>query len=245
MVRRRDRREPIHLRPTAPLAERVLLPGRPPPGAGRGPGAARRAADVQPRARAVGLHRARAADGEPLTVQATGMGGPERGDRGRGADRPRRARRWCGSGPAARWSTGLELGDAGQRRARCWPPTAPAARSAPAARCAPDPELAAALRGAGAPAGDAPCPPTSSTTRARRRRRVGRRPAPRWWRWRRPTLLAVAERRGRAAAVLLAVTDLLGGGERAADRRARSSRQLGVRPGRGRPTRRWPRSSRR
>jgi uridine phosphorylase len=68
-------RTPIHLRPSAPLAERVLLPGDP-----------RRALLVaqaildEPRmfnhARGLWGYTGRAADGEPLTVQATGMGGP-------------------------------------------------------------------------------------------------------------------------------------------------------------------------
>jgi uridine phosphorylase len=68
-------RTPIHLRPSAPLAERVLLPGDP-----------RRALLVaqsileEPRmfnhARGLWGYTGRAADGEILTVQATGMGGP-------------------------------------------------------------------------------------------------------------------------------------------------------------------------
>jgi uridine phosphorylase len=67
--------EPIHLRPTAPLAERVLLPGDP-----------HRALAVaqsllpEPRmfnhARGLWGYTGVAADGEALTVQSTGMGGP-------------------------------------------------------------------------------------------------------------------------------------------------------------------------
>jgi uridine phosphorylase len=68
-------RTPIHLRPSAPLAERVLLPGDP-----------RRALLVaqaileEPRmfnhARGLWGYTGQAADGEPLTIQSTGMGGP-------------------------------------------------------------------------------------------------------------------------------------------------------------------------
>ena len=67
---------PIHLNPTAPLAERVLLPGDP----GRAlmlgaAGIARSAQDVQPRPGAVGLH-GNGARPEILTIQSSGMGGP-------------------------------------------------------------------------------------------------------------------------------------------------------------------------
>jgi uridine phosphorylase len=67
--------QPIHLRPATELAERVLLPGDP-----------RRALAVaqdlleEPRmfnhARGLWGYTGRAGDGEPLTVQSTGMGGP-------------------------------------------------------------------------------------------------------------------------------------------------------------------------
>ncbi len=66
---------PIHLRPSAPVAERVLLPGDP-----------HRALAVaqslleEPRmvnhARGLWGYTGMAPDGEPLTVQSTGMGGP-------------------------------------------------------------------------------------------------------------------------------------------------------------------------
>lgn len=67
---------PIHLRPTAALAQRVLLPGD--------PGRALALAQVLLREpRMFNHHRglwgytgAALADGEPLTIQATGMGGP-------------------------------------------------------------------------------------------------------------------------------------------------------------------------
>jgi uridine phosphorylase len=67
--------EPIHLRPTAELAERVLLPGD--------PGRALALAQVLlERPLMFNHHRGlwgytgTAPDGEPLTIQATGMGGP-------------------------------------------------------------------------------------------------------------------------------------------------------------------------
>jgi DeoD family purine-nucleoside phosphorylase len=66
---------PVHLRPTAPLAERVLLPGDP----GR---ALLIATALLEAPRMFNHHRGlwgytgQAGDGEPLTVQATGMGGP-------------------------------------------------------------------------------------------------------------------------------------------------------------------------
>ncbi|HEY4426763.1 MAG TPA: hypothetical protein VGN08_01005 [Solirubrobacteraceae bacterium] len=66
---------PIHLRPTAPLAERVLLPGDP----GR---ALALAQSLLGEPRMFNHHRGlwgytgTAPDGEPLTIQSTGMGGP-------------------------------------------------------------------------------------------------------------------------------------------------------------------------
>jgi uridine phosphorylase len=66
---------PIHLRPTAPLAERVLLPGDP----GRALALAQSLLD-EPRMfnhhRGLWGYTGAAQDGEPLTIQATGMGGP-------------------------------------------------------------------------------------------------------------------------------------------------------------------------
>ena len=66
---------PIHVHPTAPLAERVLLPGD--------PGRALRLAEAlleAPRMfnhnRGLWGYTGAAADGEPLTIQSTGMGGP-------------------------------------------------------------------------------------------------------------------------------------------------------------------------
>jgi uridine phosphorylase len=65
----------IHLRPTAPLGERVLLPGDP----GRALALAQTLL-VEPRMfnhhRGLWGYTGEAPDGEPLTIQATGMGGP-------------------------------------------------------------------------------------------------------------------------------------------------------------------------
>jgi uridine phosphorylase len=69
------RPEPIHLRPTAQLAERVLLPGDP----GRALALAQELL-VEPRMfnhhRGLWGYTGTAPDGELLSVQATGMGGP-------------------------------------------------------------------------------------------------------------------------------------------------------------------------
>jgi uridine phosphorylase len=67
--------EPLHLRPTATLAERVLLPGDP----GRALALAQLLLE-QPlmfnHHRGLWGYTGTAADGQPLTVQSTGMGGP-------------------------------------------------------------------------------------------------------------------------------------------------------------------------
>jgi DeoD family purine-nucleoside phosphorylase len=67
--------EPLHLRPTAALSERVLLPGDP----GRALMLAQSMLD-QPRMfnhhRGLWGYTGAASDGRPLTIQATGMGGP-------------------------------------------------------------------------------------------------------------------------------------------------------------------------
>ena len=67
---------PNHLRPAADLAERVLLPGDP----GRALAVAQALLEPAPRmfnhARGLWGYTGTAPDGEPLTVQATGIGGP-------------------------------------------------------------------------------------------------------------------------------------------------------------------------
>jgi DeoD family purine-nucleoside phosphorylase len=67
--------EPIHLRPTTALAERVLLPGDP----GRALALAQFLLSeplMFNHHRGLWGYTGKAADGEPLTVQSTGMGGP-------------------------------------------------------------------------------------------------------------------------------------------------------------------------
>lgn len=67
--------DPIHLRPTATLAERVLLPGDP----GRALALAQFLLEsplMFNHHRGLWGYTGVAADGEPLTVQSTGMGGP-------------------------------------------------------------------------------------------------------------------------------------------------------------------------
>ncbi|HEY2768388.1 MAG TPA: hypothetical protein VGI76_09025 [Solirubrobacteraceae bacterium] len=69
------KREPIHLRPTTTLAERVLLPGDP----GRALALAQALLEkplMFNHHRGLWGYTGRAADGEALTIQSTGMGGP-------------------------------------------------------------------------------------------------------------------------------------------------------------------------
>jgi uridine phosphorylase len=71
----RDLSEPIHLQPTAPLAERVLLPGDP----GRALLLAQELLDrptMFNHNRGLWGYTGAAADGRPMTIQSTGMGGP-------------------------------------------------------------------------------------------------------------------------------------------------------------------------
>ena len=66
---------PIHLQPTAPLAPRVLLPGDP----GRALLLAQSLLDAPKmfnHNRGLWGYSGTATDGEPLTIQSTGMGGP-------------------------------------------------------------------------------------------------------------------------------------------------------------------------
>jgi uridine phosphorylase len=71
-----ERFEPLHLRPTAPLAPRVLLPGDP----GRALALAQVVLGDDRRMfhhhRGLWGYTGTADDGAPLTIQATGMGGP-------------------------------------------------------------------------------------------------------------------------------------------------------------------------
>jgi uridine phosphorylase len=100
---------PIHLHPTAPLADRALLPGDP----GRALSLAQ-ALLAEPRMfnhnRGLWGYTGTAADGDPLTIQSTGMGGPtaaivitELAELG--------ARRLVRVGTCGALDPGLELGD--------------------------------------------------------------------------------------------------------------------------------------
>jgi uridine phosphorylase len=74
-VRLQHRTQPIHLRPATDLAERVLLPGDP----HRALAVAQHLLDgpkMFNHSRGLWGYTGTAADGEPLTIQATGMGGP-------------------------------------------------------------------------------------------------------------------------------------------------------------------------
>ena len=66
----------IHLKPAAELAERVLLPGDPHRALAVAQAPARAAPKMFNHTRGLWGYTGIAADGEPLTVQATGMGGP-------------------------------------------------------------------------------------------------------------------------------------------------------------------------
>ena len=70
----------IHVHPTAPLADRALLPGDP----GRALALAQALFDAPARMfnhnRGLWGYTGTALDGEPLTVQSTGIGGPRRID---------------------------------------------------------------------------------------------------------------------------------------------------------------------
>jgi uridine phosphorylase len=65
-----------HLRPTAELAERVLLPGDPARALAVAQALLERPPQMFNHARGLWGYTGTASDGEPLTVQATGMGGP-------------------------------------------------------------------------------------------------------------------------------------------------------------------------
>ncbi len=201
---------PIHLRPAAELAGRVLLPGDP----HRALAVAQAVLD-QPRmfnhARGLWGYTGMAQDGEPLSVQSTGMGGPSAAivieeliDLG--------AHTLIRIGTCGALAAGLELGElvvAGAVLSADGTSAAVAGRE----RLDPDPNLTAALERAGA----RPVLAVSTDVFYERRPDVER-----GWiqagaqvvEMEAATLLAVAARRDVRAAVLLAVTDLLEGGER-------------------------------
>jgi len=203
--------QPLHLHPTAELAERVLLPGDP----GRALLLAQRLCE-EPRMfnhnRGLWGYTGRAADGGPLTIQATGMGGPSAAIVveeliALGAQRLIRV------GTCGALSTGLALGDL---------VVATEAIAADGASRAlggdellsPDAELTSALQRAAGPGATAGRVVSSDLFYdPNQRRALG-------WRasgavaieMEAATILRVAELRGARAACLLAVSDLLSDG---------------------------------
>jgi len=217
--------EAIHLRPAAPLAERVLLPGDP----HRALAVAQAILD-EPRmfnhTRGLWGYTGRARDGELLTVQSTGMGAPSAAIVvhelvGLGA------RTLVRIGTCGALDGGLSLGalvsaeDAlaadGTTRALGAGDRVPA-----------DAELCAALRAAGAEPVTAVTSDLFYDDGACRAEWVAA--GARVVEMEASAVLAVAARQGARAAVLLGVTDLLAAGGR--DRIAREEyEQLGVRLG--------------
>jgi DeoD family purine-nucleoside phosphorylase len=203
--------EPLHLHPTAELAERVLLPGDP----GRALLLAQHLCE-EPRMfnhnRGLWGYTGRAPDGEALTIQATGMGGPSAAivveeliALG--------ARRLIRVGTCGALDAGLGLGDLVVAT------EAIAADGASRAlggdeRIEPDPELTAALERAAGPGARAGRVVSSDLFYdPDERRALG-------WRasgalaieMEAAAILRIAELRGVAAACVLAVSDTLAGG---------------------------------
>jgi DeoD family purine-nucleoside phosphorylase len=198
----------IHLHPTAPLAERVLLPGD--------PGRALLIAQTQLQRPAMFNHNrglwgytGTAPDGFPLTVQSTGMGGPsaaivisELADLG--------ARRLLRVGTCGALSPGLGLGDL-LIAAEVIADDGTSQALGAGERLGPEPTLGQALLDAGA--GRA----TAATVVSTDLFYDGRAGQERDWiaagaaavEMETATLYAVARRRGLAAASLLLVSDLL------------------------------------
>jgi uridine phosphorylase len=200
----------LHLRPAAPLAERVLLPGDP----HRALAVAQALLD-EPRMfnhnRGLWGYTGTARDGKPLTVQATGMGGPSAAivveeliDLG--------ARRLLRIGTCGALREGLELGQLVAAASVIGADGASAALGA-GPRLAPDGVLTNALIAAGARSVTALSTDLFYHPRA---------DAPGDWladgadvvEMEAAALLAVADRRGVAAAILLGITDLLAAGNR-------------------------------
>jgi uridine phosphorylase len=201
---------PVHLRPAAPLAERVLLPGDP----HRALAVAQALLDgpkMFNHNRGLWGYTGAARDGEPLSVQSTGMGGPSAAvvveeliDLG--------ARTLVRIGTCGALHDGFELGDLVAATAVIATDGTSAALGA-GPRLAPEPRLTGALLAGGAR------PVTVLTTDLFYDPRED---APVAWandgadvvEMEAAALLAVAGRREVAAAVLLGVTDLLAAGER-------------------------------
>ena len=218
---------PIHLSPCAPLAERVLLPGDP----HRALAVAQAVLD-EPRMfnhhRGLWGYSGTAADGEPLTVQATGMGGPSAAivveeliDLG--------ARTLLRIGTCGALRDGFELGDLLAAEDVIAADGTSRALGA-GERLRPDAGLLEALVGAG---GARPVTVVSTDLFYDPRGEA----AAGWLEqggevveMEAAALLAVAARREVAAAVVLAVTDLLGDGERRRASREQVA-EIGVRLG--------------
>jgi DeoD family purine-nucleoside phosphorylase len=208
-------RDTYHLRPHAPVAERALLPGDP----GR---AMRLAQLLLDSPRMVNHHRGlwgytgTAADGEPLTIQSTGMGGPsaaivceELVALG--------ARRLLRVGTCGALAPGARLGDLVLADAALAEDGASRALGGEGT-VEPDPELHAALRAA-APEAHAglivsadlfydPDPDRPARWTAAGALAVEMEAA---------TIFRVAQRHGVAAACVVAVSDIVAGGERIGD----------------------------
>ena len=196
--------EAIHLKPTAPLAERVLLPGDP----HRALAVAQAILD-EPRmfnhTRGLWGYTGRARDGELLTVQATGMGAPSAAivvreliDLG--------ARTLVRIGTCGALDDGLALGDlVSAEHALAADGTT---RALGAGELVPaDPGLAAALRGAGAEPVTAVTSDLFYDDGAHREDWLAA--GARVVEMEASAILAVASRHGARAAILLGVTDLL------------------------------------
>lgn len=201
---------PIHLQPAAPLAERVLLPGDPHRAL-----AVAQAVLEEPKMfnhhRGLWGYTGRAADGEALTVQSTGMGGPSAAivveeliDLG--------ARTLLRIGTCGALHDGFELGAlVAAEHVIGTDGTSAALGAGP--RLAPDGHLLASLLDGGAAAVTVlstdlfydPRHDTMATWIDAGADVVEMEAA---------ALLAIAERRGASAAVVLAVTDLLAGTDR-------------------------------
>ncbi len=210
--------ETIHLRPNAAVAERVLLPGDP----GR---ALRLAQQLTEQPRMLNANRGlwgytgTAADGDLLTVQATGMGGPSAAIVTEELIRLG-ARRLVRVGTCGALAAGLRLGDLVLAETAI--PQDGASRALGALAPLPsDPGLLAALRAAAPDARSGPVlsadlfydpdpahPPEAIAIEMEA-----------------ATIFAVAARHGLAAACILAVTDLVATGERIGDEELAAAEQ--------------------
>ena len=200
---------PVHLRPATELAERVLLPGDP-----------HRALMVAQdllegplmfnHARGLWGYTGTAADGDPLTIQSTGMGGPSAAivceeliALG--------ARRLVRIGTCGALNGSLGLGEL-VAAAEALPADGASAALGADAPLAAEPGLVSRLVAAGAPRRDRG-EHRPLLRRARPPRwRPGSRAGPRPWRWRRPPSSGSRQIRGVEAACVLGVTDVPGAG---------------------------------